>query len=364
MSENSISMKGGGYYSQHTQGAKHVVNRAGMHVLEHCAKLDISDSGRPFTIADYGAADGGTSLELITAIVEKVREKAPNREIQVVYTDLPRNDFSALFKMLDGQVSELESYLSRFNGVYVSGAGSSFYQQILPSSSVDIGFSATAMHWLSSLPGVITNHVHAVGASGDELKNFSDYAQQDWETILLNRAKELAPGGLLVMANFCIDEEGRYLGNTKGANMFDMFQKLWKELADSGVITHEECRTTTFPQFYKTLEQFQKPFTDPGSPVSLAGLKLEKIYSDVTECPYRAEFNRTGDSVAFANEYVPTLRSWSEGVFMGGLDSSRPLAERQRIVEEFFENYNSMVRKNPEIHAMDYVHVYMVVSKA
>ena len=363
VSDTYISMKGGGYYSQNTQGAKHVIDKAGAHVLEHCAETIVENNRRPFTIVDYGAADGGTSLDLVTKIIAEVRSRSAQREISVMYTDLPRNDFSALFKMLDGQVPELQSYLEKFDDVYVSSTGTSFYSQVLPSESVDLGFSATAMHWLSGVPVNITDHVHSVGASGAEWEAFSQYAQNDWETILVNRAKELVSGGLLVMANFCIDEEGRYLGNTRGRNMFDTFYKLWRELVETGIITEQECMNTTFPQFYKTLEEFQQPFGDPNSTVRRAGLQLETIYTGITDCPYRAEFERSGNSVEFANSYVPTLRSWSEGVFMGGLDASRPLEQRNRIVEEFYENYNSLVRKEPDQHAMDYVHVYMVVRK-
>ena len=50
-------------------------------------------------------------------------------------------------------------------------------------------------------------------------------------------------------------------------------------------------------------------------------------------CPYHAAYASHGDAAAFAAAYVPTLRSWSETVFHGGLDPARPLAERQAIVD-------------------------------
>ncbi len=363
MTESSISMKGGGYYSKNTQGAKHVIDRAGVHILDNLSEMDVLDSDRPFSIVDYGAADGGTSLDLITQVVERVRGRSPTRPITVTYTDLPHNDFSSLFQMLHAPNDSQPTYLQRFDDVYAVGAGTTFYQQIVPDKSVDIGFSATAMHWLSRLPGPIDDHVHAVGASGGQWQTFCDQALDDWQTILVNRARELVSGGLLVMANFCIDEQGRYLGNTGGANMFDTFNELWKELADDGVITNSEYQATAFPQFYKTIEQFSAPFEDTEGPVVKAGLRLEAAYTGVTPCPYRAEFDQTGDPIAFADAYVPTLRSWSEIVFMGGLDASRPVAERRAIVDQFYTNYNARVRAQPQQHAMDYVHTYIVAVK-
>ncbi len=364
MNASSISMKGGGYYSQNTQGAKHVIDRAGENLMAKFSELRLPAGKRPFSIVDYGAADGGTSLDLVSQIVHEIRQQSLEQEITVTYTDLPHNDFSSLFRMINAESDGSATYAQAYSNVFVSGVGTSFYQQLVASASVDIGFSATAMHWLSALPGTITDHVHAVGAVGDEWQTFRNFALHDWETILLHRAKELAPGAILVMANFCIDEEGQYLGNTGGANMFDTFNLLWRDLAEAGVITETEYQATAFPQFYKTKDEFCAPLTDPASPVSRSGLCLEQAYTGLTKCPYRAEFEREGDPAAFADAYVPTLRSWSETVFMNGLDKSRPIDERRQIVDEFYQNYNTLVRKAPEHHAMDYVHTYMVVTKA
>ena len=112
------------------------------------------------------------------------------------------------------------------------------------------------MHWLSRVPGQITDHIHAVGAVGKELENYRHHAMQDWETILTQRARELKPRGRLVMSNFCIDEQGYHLGNTGGVNMFDTFNDLWRAFVDDGIITEREYQSTNFPQFYKTLQEY------------------------------------------------------------------------------------------------------------
>ena len=363
MTDSTISMKGGGYYSKNTQGAKHVIDRAGQHIIDWLEKTDIGDQSEPFSIVDYGAADGGTSMELIAKIVDSISARSSGRQISVTYTDLPHNDFSALFQLMHDPSMGEAGYLQRHDDVFVTAAGTSFYDQIVPDNSVDIGFSATAMHWLSRLPGRIDNHVHAVGAKGEQWQAFCNHASSDWETILLNRARELKSGGLLVMANFCIDENGCYLGNTNDRNMFDTFNLLWERLAAAGRISDSEYQATAFPQFYRTIDQFRSPLEDSNSVVADAGLSLLEAYTGITECPYRAEFDRVGDAAAFADAYVPTLRSWSEIVFFGGLDTSRPLEERREIVDEFYDNYKALVRENPDEHSMDYVHTYLVAVK-
>ena len=89
-----IAMKGGGYYSLATLGAKHVIDGATPLVLDAIAAMP--DSREAFVFADMGTADGGTSRDLVERVVETVRRRWPAREIALVYTDQPRNDFNAL----------------------------------------------------------------------------------------------------------------------------------------------------------------------------------------------------------------------------------------------------------------------------
>jgi len=122
-----------------------------------------------------------------------------------------------------------------------------------------------------------------------------------------------------VLVNFGKDEAGRYLGNTGGVNMFDTFNALWRRFATDGVITGEEYVTMTFPQYYKTVEEFTQPLTDTASPVYRAGLRLEQCETRVVPCPFAAEFRQHGDAARFARDYIPTLRSWTESTFLAAL---------------------------------------------
>ena len=189
-------------------------------------------------------------------------------QIQVSYTDLPSNDFSALFKNLLGFGSlTANTYLTDIENVYVNACGIGFHKQLLPDASLDIGFSATAMHYISEKPCPIENHVHMVGASSNTLAAYAAQAQKNWNDLLLARANELRPSGQLVMLNFGIDEEGRYLGNTGGVNMFDTFANLWTQMRDEGVISSDEFINTAFPQYYRTVEEFCAPFKNEDSQV-------------------------------------------------------------------------------------------------
>jgi hypothetical protein len=352
-----IRMRGAGYYSEHTQGAKLVIDAAIPLVLAALDRMDLSTSPAPFGIADYGAADGGTSLALHRALVAALRARTA-RAITLTHTDLPHNDFSALFRLLHGP-----SGLSGIADFFHFASGTSFHRQILPTGTLSLGFSATAMHWLSRLPATLPDHVHAVGATGADLAAFRARAAADWGTILLARARELAPGGRLVFANFCTDASGFYLGWTGGRNMHATFTKHWSALRDAGAITDEEVRRATFPQFYRTVAEFRAPFDDPASAAHRAGLRLEECFTRITECPYAARFRGGQPAEDFARAYVPTLRSWSESMFFGALDPARPEEGRRAIIDRFYAAYEADVAATPEGHGMDYVHCFMAIAK-
>jgi hypothetical protein len=48
---------------------------------------------------------------------------------------------------------------------------------------------------------------------------------------------------------------------------------------------------------------------------------------------------------------------------MSGLSERRSIEERQRIVDEFYGRYEDRVRRAPEGHGMDYVHIHLICAK-
>jgi len=358
-----ITMSTGGLYSLATIGAKHVIDAATPMVIDAIDQLPLDSIQSGFTISDMGTADAGTSLSMITKVVDAVAARAPEAPVTVVYSDQPRNDFNALIANVYG-LGSYESYLERHADIFPLISGTSFYRQIVPTNTLDIGFSATAMHWLSARPCNLSNHVQAVGAQGEELAAFRTQAHRDWRQILSHRARELKPGGKLVLINFARDEQGRYLGNTGGVNMFDTFNQIWLDFLQQDRISREEYENMTLPQYYNTVEEFSAPLVDADDPVYQAGLRLDHIDTRIVKCPYAESFNEHGDAARFAEEYIPTIRSWNESIFFNALSSERPLQERRQLIEDYYGSYRAMVRDNPAGHGMDYVHAYTVISKS
>ena len=104
------------------------------------------------------------------------------------------NDWQSVFRLVHGDIPDgPATYMDgSFDDVYVLASGSSFYQRCFPPGSIDLGFCATAMHWLTSTPTPIPDALHsACTADGAAQRAFSERAAKDWEHILLQRAHEL-----------------------------------------------------------------------------------------------------------------------------------------------------------------------------
>ena len=358
---STISMKGGGYYSLATQGARRAIDAAIPLALEAIRAMPMTGRGS-ITMMDMGCADGGTSLELVRAALHALRARDAVRPIQLVYTDLPRNDYSQVFQLAQG-LTDRPGLTADITDLFVYASATSFHHAILPPGTLDLGFSATAMHYLSRLPQPLLDHIHSCGASGAAHAAYEAQARADWEAVLLARAAELRPGGRLVLLNFCQDDKGRYLGHTGGVNMFDFMNRLWAGFVTDGTITQAEYEATNFQQHYRTIAEFTAPLEDPENPVHRAGLRLVQAECRTVRCPFAEDFEQHGDAARFAAGYVPSMRSWSEVCFLNGLSQDRPDAERAKIVERFYSDYIAAVSKAPDGHAKDLVYLDLVIEK-
>ena len=136
-----MSMKGAGYYSKATVGAKHVMDNASGMVIDAVDRMSLSDDRAMFRVTDMGAADGGTSVDLWRKVLAHVRAKAAFRPIEMIYTDLPRNDFSQVFQMIHG-LTDIKSYYDEIDNLYVYASGTSFHQPIVPPGTLNHLFVA------------------------------------------------------------------------------------------------------------------------------------------------------------------------------------------------------------------------------
>ncbi|XP_021371126.1 uncharacterized protein LOC110461786 [Mizuhopecten yessoensis] len=106
-------------------------------------KQDNGNSRNSICIAEFGAADGGVSLELMDTVIAYINQMSSDpREITLVYEDQLFNDFNVLFQTVHATNSDKRNRLSVSDNVHVLASATSMYRKCLPTGSVDLAFSS------------------------------------------------------------------------------------------------------------------------------------------------------------------------------------------------------------------------------
>lgn len=348
----SIYMKSD--YSLNTLGAKLCLEAAWDLVEKSIGAIA---SPASIVMADYGVADGGTPSGLWQRILQKLRNKNPQTPIQLIFNDLPSNNYNAL-------AQQASHFMEMNSDVWVSMVPQSFYQTVCSPNQIDFGFSSTAMHWLSQRPHHLAQHTHINAWNKPEDKvAFQAQSAADWTTILLARAQELKAGGQFVGVNLSTDAEGRYLGqNFVDQNMHDVLHNIWKEMLSKGLIQSQEYINATFQNYYRTEAEFTVCLQDPQSEVYQAGLRLGEIRTQHIPCPYRQQYNQDGNIDQFAKGLTETIRSWSEHTFRAALEN-RSEVESSHLLNHFYSQFEEQVKLHPNEYSMDYIETYIRIYK-
>jgi SAM dependent carboxyl methyltransferase len=306
-------MEGRGGYNRNSQVQAGSLSPA-LPMLERAvAMAAIPSEPQPIVIADYGSSQGQNSLAPMLAAIRVLRQRiGRDRAIMVVHTDLPENDFTVLFETL---ITSPESYLQNDAAVFPSAIGRSFYEQILPSGSVTVGWSSWAVQWLSSTPTIIPDQVH-VSSSHDASARaaFSRQAAEDWQKFLVARGRELCPGGRLAILTMASDDEGEFGYGPLGHAMYATLV----EMVDGGFLLAHELQRMAIPTVGRSRTDLLAPFGVDGR---FSGLEVEeievffgqdRIWSDFEQHRNAQEFGARWAAFSRASVF-PTLARSLEG---------------------------------------------------
>lgn len=376
-----VGEDGKGFYSAATLGCFNVIKNCEPLLVGALAEVlseGVIAADLPLQMGDFGTADGGTSMGLMYELCKQVRAVEASRQIQIFYEDQLQNEWKSVFRHCEGEIEVrdamgalLLSPFKELERVFFAAVGRSFFRQCVPSGSLALGMSFTAMHWLSTDPkslAGIAGKCHYSQLTEEEKRSGAGAAHvaqaaKDWECIMSQRVEELAPGGFFVCANFAHTPEGYFLGKSdQGASMYDEFCLAWSQLHQAGRITEQECKALSFPNYYRTLEECKQPFLPGGA---LAG-KAEVVSAEIkcTRCPFNqmlqsAQYKGTPEE--YAAWFHPTTKTWSNTTFLQALDPARP--DKEAVVAEFWQKYQANIAMNPHMHHMDYFHTFLVVRK-
>jgi hypothetical protein len=264
---------------------------------EHVA---LAPGTEPVVIADYGASEGRNSLAPIRAAVEVLRRRiGAARAISVVHTDLPDNDFGALFRVT---ATDPGSYMQGTGEVFPFVVGRSFYGQILPAGSVTLGWTSWAVQWLSRVPGPIPDQLQ-VAFSRDPAARaaYAAQAAADWRCFLASRAAELRPGGRLVVLTMALDDGGDFGYRPCLVAMWETL----RELVAAGVVRGDEAGRMAIPTVGRSLADLLAPFGGG----RFEGLAVEQADVFFGEDRIWEDFRADRDGAAFGRRWSDFCRA-------------------------------------------------------
>jgi SAM dependent carboxyl methyltransferase len=333
-------MEGGGSYNRHARIPAGGAELA-LPFLEQAVRAVTIESGNePVVIADYGSSQGKNSLAPLRAAIQQLRARiGSERPILVVHVDQAANDFNTLFDVLH---RDPERYSLNDPKIYPSAIGRSFYESVLPTEHVHLGWSSYAAVWLSHIPMSIPGHFMALASTGEVLAAFERQAARDWKSFLSLRAGELRSGGRLVVVLPGRDDDGR-----SGLDpIFQHANEALSEMVTEGAITAQERGRMVLGTYPRRRCELLEPFAD--GPFN--GLRVE--HYDLAALPDAAwvDYERDGNREVLVNRhagffraiFVPSLASAvSDGnqTFADELESrlKRRLRERPTPLHSFVQ---------------------------
>jgi hypothetical protein len=347
-------MKGHGFYNEHSH-PQQKADSLGVPLLERAVEeMTVPQGAEPAAVADFGAAQGRNSLGPMRLAVEMLRRRTTvSTPILVIHTDLPQNDFGSLFALVEASP---ESYLHSVENVFALAAGKSFYERIFPDGYLSLGWTAISVHWLSKVPCNIPDHVYAQRAGQRVRKAYAEQASEDWQQFLGHRARELGPGGELIVVAVTTDDTG----NTGGESLMDLTNEPVLAMVEAGFIRPEEYTRMNMPAYHRTMEEFTEPLRS-------GSLTEDLILKEVIRAEFSdqlwPEYEQTGDADAFAASYTQFMRAFTEAPLFAGLDADRTPADRERLANEYFERMKSLIEANPKRARWDWHVALLRVAK-
>lgn len=320
----STAMEGGGQYNANASAQATSVTFGLDLVRTAAATAPVGPAGA-VTVVDYGASEGRNSLAPMSAVVEAVRRvHGEHQPLWVFHTDLPENDFTSLFRTV---ADDPRSY--RRPGVYTAAVGRSFYEQLLPDTSVSLGWSSIAVHWLSAVPGPLDGFWFST-ATADQYTAWARAGAADWATFLRARASEMLPGGRLVVVVGTAHGDGRTRRSGAERAMDEVARGL-QALVERGVVTEAEHAAMTIPAWYRTEAEWRAPFVD-GCDLVLEQLEFVDIGDPLWQQTRRGDRDSAPDYPATV---AAALRVSFGPSLLCGLDQ-----DRNRIVAaELFDGH-------------------------
>jgi salicylate 1-O-methyltransferase len=310
-------------------------------LFEEAAKaVPLPRPPQPIVIADYGASTGHNSLLPIGAAIAAVRERTrPEHSVLVAHTDVADNDFTVLFQTLEG---DPDSYLKRDAASFASAIGRSFYTQILPSNSVNLGWTSWAIQWLGRVPTPVPDHLQAAYSGDDGVKAaYAKQAAHDWHEFVAFRGRELCQGGRLVVLTMGIGDDGEFGYRP----LFKSMLAGLAELVAQRLITEDEVHRMCIPTVSRCAADFLIPFAPKGR---FERVEVEHLDVFDAEDRFWTQYQVDHDAEAFGAQWAAFARASVFPTMAAALDGGRTDPRAADFVDRLEAELAARMAAEPE----------------
>lgn len=313
--------------------------------LLECIDATAMEGAQQYSIIDYGCSLGANSVLAMNRLIRHLHEHKSIRNFSVFHNDLPTNDFNTLLKKL---ISSPHDYRHASGcRVYTQLVPASFFQQVLPDRSVDLGFSMAAIHWLNRIPDSdFSDAVFLSDANPQAKADLLDQAANDLQLFAKARSKEIKPGGLLYVMGLAskVDPEGRREVST--ADLFVVVKKILTGLVADKLLSQESMDRFVFPVVPRTKEEYLAPFNSG----DLSG-DWRCLHCSIEEgiAPDYMAYQKTGDARLYAENYTRFFQSFSQATMQENLFSRGALTiSAEELCELFYARFSQAIAASPE----------------
>lgn len=316
------------------------------------SEVPLPAAPQPIVMADYGAATGHNSLLPICSAVRAIRQRTRlDHSVLIAHTDVPDNDFSALFRTL---TEDPDSYLHEDSNTFPTAVGRSFYEQILPTSSVHLGWSSWAVQWLRRVPAPIPDHVQmAYSASAEVRAAYAKQAADDWLAFIGCRGRELRRGGRLVVMTMAVDDAGEFGYRPLLAALVDTLN----ELAGHGLLSADEVHRMCIPTVGRSKADFMAPFAPKGR---FEQLEIEHLEVFDAEDRYWKQYQINKDAAIFGRQWASFLRATVFRTLARALDGGLTDARAEAFFDRLEGGVGERVAAAPEQMQIPMAHLVLI----
>lgn len=284
----------------------------------------------PLQVVDYGCSEGKNSMLTFAEAFAEFR-KTSDKAISLLHTDLPENSWSTVYNIIN---TSPESY-THIENIYYSTLGRSFFNQIVPSNSVHLGYSAYAMHYLSQKPKRNDGEFNWVFPAA------THQAFSDLTSLLTNRLEELVVGGTLhIVINAREGDEDPSFNKYNFGSM--------KNLLDQGVITTEEFKNYVWHSYPFNTNEMLIVLKKFGEKIEIKKCHHGKIFF-----PYYEKYLHEKNLEVYKNEMKDMMRVMMRHPVLTCLE--RTDEEKERIFQLALEEIGNILDRGVEELYQDYM---------